>query len=257
MMRLLLLGGTSEAKQLARELHRQDVELVYSIAGLVRWPDLPCEVISGGFSRIGGLEQYLRAAGITRVLDATHPFAARMSRGAVEACAAAGIPCWRYLRPAWRPRENDNWHEFDEWRDLGLALIDHRSVLFTSGRLDQAFVDALYYGTLDIGQKQWYRSATRPAFELPPSMTWIEDIGPFRLEDERELMRRHTVDALVSKNSGGDLAGAKLEAARERGIPVYLLKRKPLPAADREFDHVETCRDALLEVFQAEVCDVD
>lgn len=256
-MRLLLLGGTSEAKSLAQDLHQRGVELVYSIAGLVRQPDLPCEVISGGFSRIGGLETYLREAGITRVLDATHPYAARMSRRAVEASAAVGIPCWRYLRPAWQRRANDNWHHFDDWRRLGLALADHRSVLFTCGRLDQAFADALYQDTRDIGQRQWYRSATRPHFELPPSMTWIEDIGPFTVEAERALMQRLKTDALVSKNSGGDHASAKLEVARARGIPVYLLRRKALPPADREFGDVDACRESLLEVFEREARDAD
>lgn len=254
-MRLLLLGGTHEARTLALELHQQGIDLVYSIAGLVRQPDLPCEVISGGFSRIGGLETYLREAGITRVMDATHPYASRMSRRAVEACATVGIPCWRYLRPAWEAGEKDNWHEFDDWRDLGLALIDHRSVLFTAGRLDQAFVDSLSHATWDIGQKQWYRSATRPAFELPSSMTWIEDIGPFDVDAERELMQRLQTDALVSKNSGGRLTAAKLEVARERGIPVYLLKRTTLPPADREFGDVETCRDSLCQAAGFEICD--
>ena len=256
-MRLLLLGGTNEARLLARELHQRGIDLVYSIAGLVRQPDLPCEVISGGFSALGGLENYLRDAGITRVLDATHPYAVRMSRNAVEACAAAGVPCWRYLRPAWQAQENDNWHEFASWRDLELALIDHHAVLFTMGRLDPDFVEALYHSTMDYAQKQWQRSATKPAFKLPPSMTWIESIGPFNLDAERELMQRHGIDALVSKNSGGDQAAAKLEIARERGIPVYMLKREPLPDVEREFDRVETCCEALLEAHASETRNAD
>ena len=256
-MRLLLLGGTNESKGLARELHQQGVPLVYSIAGLVRQPDLSCEVISGGFSRIGGLEKYLREAGITHVLDATHPYATQMSRRAVEACAAVGIPCWRYLRPAWQADPRDNWHEFADWRDLGYALIDHQAVLFTAGRLTQEFIDMLYHATCEVGQKQWYRSATRPEFKLPPSMTWIEAIGPFNIEAERELMQRHGIDALVSKNSGGNLSGAKIEVARERGIPVYLLRRESLPPIEREFDRIEACRDALLEAMQVETSDVD
>ena len=247
-MRLLLLGGTHEAKALARSLHAQGIDLVYSIAGLVRHPDLPCQVISGGFSRSGGLEAYLHEAGIDQVLDATHPYAANISRRAAEASAAAGVPCWRYVRPAWQAQAGDNWHEFDDWRDLALALVDHRSVFFASGRLDQDFVNSLY---LNVDQKQWYRSASTPVFELPPSMTWIEGIGPFPIEAERELMRRHAIDAVVSKNSGGDLASAKLTVARERGIPVYLLKRKPLPQVEREFDHVDDCRDAVLTWFKS------
>ena len=245
-MRVLVLGGINEAVTLARDLHQCDVRLIYSIAGLVRQPDLNCTVVSGGFSKIGGLERYLETEKITLVLDVTHPYASKMSEQAVAACVSSGIPCWRYLRPAWVQQEGDNWHVFESWGRLNLALIDHKAVFFTAGRLDQAFVDDLYEWTRDTVQKQWVRSINKPKFEIPPSMSWIEDIGPYELEGERALMSKYKIDSVISKNSGGNHAIAKLEAARERGIPVYMLKRPRLPEADREFDDVDECREALL-----------
>ena len=247
-MRILVLGGINEAVTLAKDLHQCEVRLIYSIAGLVRQPDLDCNVVSGGFSKIGGLEGYLKTEEITMVMDVTHPYASKMSEQAIDACAAVGIPCWRYLRPAWKQLEGDNWHEFDTWARLSHALVDHAAVFFTAGRLDQTFVDDLYEWTRDTVQKQWVRSANKPNFDIPPSMSWIEDIGPYGFEGEQILMNKFNIDAVISKNSGGNHAIAKLEAARERGIPVYMLKRPQLPKVDREFDDVDECREALLQV---------
>jgi precorrin-6A/cobalt-precorrin-6A reductase len=254
-MRILVLGGINEAVTLAKDLHQCDVRLIYSIAGLVRQPDLDCTVVSGGFSKIGGLEGYLKTEEITMVLDVTHPYASSMSQQAVDACAAVGIPCWRYLRPAWEQLEGDNWHEFDTWARLSHALFDHAAVFITAGRLDQTFVDDLYEWTRDTVQKQWVRSANKPGFNIPPSMTWIEDIGPYGFEGELALMNKFNIDAVISKNSGGNHAIAKLEAARERGIPVYMLKRPALPKVDREFDDVEECREALLQICRQSAVD--
>jgi len=245
-MKILLLGGINEAVRLAGDLHRSGVDLVYSIAGLVRQPELDCEVVSGGFSQIGGLEAFLKSRGIGLVLDATHPYASKMSEQAVAATAAVSIPCWRYLRPAWQAQSGNNWHLFDTWERLSHALVDHDAVLFTAGRLQQSFVDALYEWTRNTVQKQWLRSSIKPAFQLPPSMTWIEDIGPYEVSGERELMKKFKIDSVISKNSGGEHAIAKLEVARERQIPVYMLKRPGLAEAGREFDDIEQCRDAVL-----------
>ena len=246
-MKVLVLGGINEAVTLVKDLHQCDVRLIYSVAGQIGQPDLDCTVVSGGFSQIGGLEGYLKTEEITMVLDVTHPYASKMSEQAVTACASVGIPCWRYLRPAWEQQEGDNWHVFDTWERLSHALVDHEAVFFTAGRLDQAFVDDLYEWTRDTVQKQWVRSANKPDFVIPPSMTWIEDVGPYELEGEKALMAKFKIDAVISKNSGGDHAIAKLGAARVRGIPVYMLKRPVLPEAEREFDDVEECREALLQ----------
>ena len=254
-MRVLVLGGINEAVTLAKDLHQCDVHLIYSVAGLVRQPELDCTVVSGGFSKIGGLEAYLKTEEVSMVVDVTHPYASKMSQQAVDACAALGISCWRYLRPAWEQEEGDNWHEFESWDQLSHALVDHEAVFFTAGRLDQTFVDALYEWTRETVQKQWVRSATKLKFNIPPSMHWLEDIGPYGLEGERSLMDKYRIDALISKNSGGIHTIAKLEAARERGIPVYMLKRPQLAEVEREFDDIDECREALLKVCQQSSAD--
>ena len=256
-MNVLLLGGIHEAVRLARELHADNVPVVYSIAGLLRQPKLPCRVVSGGFSRIEGLEVFLDAEDIGMIVDVTHPYASRMSAQAVESARSAGIPCWRYLRSPWRSRQGDQWHEFSAWENLPPALVNHDAVLFTAGRLQQTFVASLFGLTRERGQRQWVRSATRPTFRLPSSMTWIEAVGPYTLEGERDLMRKFAIDAVISKNSGGVHASAKLEVARERGIPVYLLRRPMLPEAGREFTDVGACRDAVREFYCAKNGDAD
>jgi precorrin-6A/cobalt-precorrin-6A reductase len=246
-MTVLLLGGTADAITLAHTLHRRDIKLIYSIAGLVRQPELPCAVISGGFSRYGGLRAYIDSERISMLIDATHPYAAKMSNTAARVGAEAGIPCWRYLRPPWATQEGDNWHEFERWEQLADALFDHEAVFFTVGRLPQTFVDSLYLWSRNNAQRQWVRSAIKPAFDMPPSMSWIEAIGPYELELERELMKKHRIDALVSKNSGGAQTVAKLEIARERKIPVYMLKCPILPPVEREYSDLGECCEQICE----------
>ena len=163
-MTVLLLGGTSDAITLAHFVHRRGIKLIYSIAGLVRQPELPCEVISGGFSRFGGLRAYLDSEPISLLIDATHPYAAQMSTTAAQMTAETGIPCWRYLRPPWAPQAGDNWHEFERWEQLADALFDHEAVFFTVGRLPQNFVDSLYLWSSNNAQRQWVRSAVKPDF---------------------------------------------------------------------------------------------
>jgi precorrin-6A/cobalt-precorrin-6A reductase len=246
-MTVLLLGGTTDAITLAHTLHRRDIKLIYSIAGLVRQPELPCAVISGGFSRYGGLRAYVDSERISMVIDATHPYATEMSAIAARVSEETGIPCWRYLRPPWAEQEGDNWHEFERWEQLADALFDHESVFFTVGRLPQKFVDSLYLWSSNNAQRQWVRSAIRPGFEMPPSMRWIEAIGPYELEPERELMKKHRIDALVSKNSGGAQTVVKLEIAREREIPVYMLKRTLLSPVAREFGDLGECCEQICD----------
>ena len=242
-MSLLLLGGTAEAKQLARTLQQRGIDVIYSVAGLVRQPQLDCRVISGGFTQFGGLRRFVGDADVNAILDATHPYASNMSATAVAAARDCGIALWRYQRPAWQSRAGDDWHEFDDWRELPALIEDYRVVFFTAGRLSAELAARLAAPGTGKGQRQLLRSATRPDFSLPESMTWIEDIGPFRLDAERALFERHGIDALVSKNSGGDATVAKLDVAREQGLPVFLLRRPRLQAAEREFADLDSCAD--------------
>jgi len=242
-VKLLLLGGTADARQLAQGLQQRGVEVIYSIAGLVRQPRLDCRVLSGGFSARGGLQQFVAQAAIGAILDATHPYAQRMSATALAVARAQGIPLWRYQRPPWQAQAGDDWHSFDHWPELAPLLCGKRAVFFTAGQLTQAFVEKLQAHCAAGGQRQVLRTAIQPEIELPKSMTWIEDIGPFDIDAERDLFERFRVDALVSKNSGGAATAAKLEVARERGVPVFLLRRPLLAAADVEFCEPRQCLD--------------
>jgi precorrin-6A/cobalt-precorrin-6A reductase len=242
-VKLLLLGGTADARQLAQDLHWRGVEVIYSIAGLVRQPQLDCRVLSGGFSAQGGLQQFVAHEAIDAIMDATHPYAQRISATALAVARAGGIPLWRYQRPPWQAQAGDDWHTFEDWSELPQMLRAKRSVFFTAGQLTQAFVEQLQAHCAAGGQRQVLRTAIQPEIELPESMTWIEDIGPFDIDSERDLFERYRVDALVSKNSGGAATAAKLEVARDRGVPVFLLRRPLLAAADVEFSEPRPCLD--------------
>lgn len=255
-MKLLLLGGTADARKVTRELEEQGLlqisgadkdglQLIYSIAGLVRTPQVPCEVISGGFSQYGGLQVYLEENGIDAILDVTHPFAKRMSNTAVAAARQCNIPCWRFHRPAWTKQAGDRWQLFDGWQELIPALSGKKSVLLTAGQLDQALLDQLVEQAEDQSQQLILRTAAPPRAELPGSVLWIKAVGPFNEADELALMQQHQVDAVVSKNSGGAATEAKLAAARQLGIEVLMLQRPAFDAADQQFSTVIDCVDWL------------
>ena len=240
-MSLLLLGGTADAKFLARELHRQGITVIYSIAGLVRQPQLDCRVVSGGFSRLGGLGKFIEDESIDAILDATHPYAQRMSEQAVAVARLRGIPVWRYQRPPWQAQTDDVWHEFSDWQSLAPLLQTFRSVFFSAGQLLPEFVDQLGSQVDNGEQRHLLRTANSPDFGLPESIIWIEGIGPFDIDSERALFDRYAIDALVTKNSGGSATGAKLTVAQERGVPVFVLQRPSLAATDREFAELGSC----------------
>lgn len=245
-MRLLILGGTTEAKVLARRLHNQSISVIYSIAGLVRQPDLDCRVVSGGFSQYGGLEAFVKNEAINAILDATHPFAMNMSNQAVTASNNIRIPCWRFLRPAWQATQDDDWKDVNYLRELIIPLSDRQFVFFAVGQLDKDFIDEVKTAARPR-QKQLIRTAVKPSTKLPDSMTWLKAIGPFDLDSELALFRRYKIDALVCKNSGGDATSAKLVAARQLGIPVFMLKRPLLDAVEHEFDQIEHCVEFVLK----------
>jgi precorrin-6A/cobalt-precorrin-6A reductase len=246
-MNLLLLGGTAEAKQLARDLQQprglqqQGVEVIYSLAGLVRQPQLDCRVVSGGFSVRGGLHRFIEDEAVDAILDVTHPYAQYMSERAVEVARQCGIPVWRYQRPSWQPQPGDTWQEFADWPELLTHLRPYRSVFLSAGQLSQDFVESVRLQSGDSGQRHLLRTATALDFDLPASMTWVEGIGPFDIDSERALFERHAVDVVVTKNSGGSATIAKLTLAREQGLPVFLLQRPQLAAADVEFERLDEC----------------
>ncbi|WP_051949232.1 cobalt-precorrin-6A reductase [Methylosinus sp. PW1] len=220
-IRALILGGTSEARALAARL-AGDARLhaVVSLAGRTSAPlASPLPVRIGGFGGVEGLTRYLVEERIERVIDATHPFAARISANARAACAALGLPLLVYTRAPWSPMEGDCWIEVADNAGVVAALGETpRRVFLTIGRLGLAdFLCAPqhYYLIRTIDQPQ--------ENDLPPRYQLILERGPFTVESELSLMRASAVDLIVSKNSGGRETYAKIEAARMLGLPVVMV----------------------------------
>ncbi|MNN00987.1 Precorrin-6A reductase [compost metagenome] len=194
--------------------------------------DLQCQVRVGGFGGAEGLANYLREAGITLLIDATHPYAAQISRNAASAARSAGIPCWALRRPAWQAQAGDDWREVEDWAGLIDALTPFHRPLFTLGREPLQHLD-------EIPPEQFW---TLRALEACPGNQRCEVIGargPFHLEDERALFLRRKIDVLISKNSGSVATEPKLEVARELGVPVLILKRPVLPDVDLLLAHTD------------------
>ncbi|MFM0195001.1 cobalt-precorrin-6A reductase [Paraburkholderia strydomiana] len=236
MTKVLLLGGTGDALRIARQLTSVDV---YSLAGLGKVPDdLPCSVRVGGFGGSEGMARYIANEEIGLVIDATHPYAAQISANTVNAARHAGVPCWALRRPAWQPRAGDDWRMVDGWDELTMALAPFRRPLFTLGREPLSHLD-------EIPPHQFWLVRCLDSHEDTERARIIAARGPFTLEGERALFALQHVDVVVSKNSGGSATEAKLEVARERRLPVVMLRRPSLPAADREFESVAELLDAL------------
>lgn len=237
MTTVLLLAGTSEATEIAARLHHK-TEVVSSLAGVTRTPRLrPGRVRVGGFGGIGGLTDYLRREQIDVLIDATHPFAARMPFHAAAAAAAADVPRCRVVRAPWRPADRDRWLEvasIDRAPDAVRSLGAHR-VLLTVGRQS-----ARAFGSAD-DLEIVARSIEVPD-GLPPRTTVVLDRGPFTVDDEVRLLVEHQIEVIVAKNSGGDATSAKLVAARSLGVPVVMVARPPQPVGTV----VETVDDAVV-----------
>lgn len=247
-MRLLLLGGTADARKLAENLFDHGIDVTYSIAGLVRVPKLPCKIISGGFTQFGSLAQYINDNKIDAVLNATHPYAAVMSRKASEAANACKIPCWRFMRPEWIQQARDDWQVLESWNDVLPVIANKQSIFLTAGQMDQKVIDQLVKNAC-AGQQQLLRTAVEPKQTLPDSMQWIKAIGPFSLEDELDIMKKHHVDVVVSKNSGGNSVFAKILAARELAVTVCMLNRPSAVEVDKTFYSLDQCEKSITLAF--------
>ncbi|AHI63028.1 cobalt-precorrin-6A reductase [Burkholderia thailandensis] len=239
--RVLLLGGTGDALRVARTLAPHDV---YSLAGLGKAPDdLACDVRIGGFGGAEGLARHLREHAVALVVDATHPFAARISANAAAACRAAGVPYWALRRAPWRPRPGDDWRCVADWAGVLAAIAPFARPLFTLGREPLAHLD-------EIPLHQHWLVRCLDAHEGNARARVLAARGPFSIDGERTLFATAAIDVVVSKNSGGAATEAKLEVARERRIPVVMVGRPALPDADREFGDTAALVDAL-RIFRA------
>ncbi|HKA83446.1 MAG TPA: cobalt-precorrin-6A reductase [Acidimicrobiales bacterium] len=221
-MKVLVLAGTREARELIELLAAEPgVEVVASLAGRTSSRvELPCPVRVGGFGGVDGLRRFLRSERVGAVVDATHPFAARMPHHALAAARGTGIPHLRLRRPPYQHRPGDRWVEVDDMAAAAVALrrLDARRVLLTVGRLDLE-----PFSTVP-GVHFVVRSVEPPA-QGPPGATIVTARGPFTVDGERALLAGHDIDALVTKDSGGD--DAKIRAARAAGIAVAMVRRPP------------------------------
>ncbi len=238
-MRVLVLGGTAEGRALAARLHPQ-VDLISSLAGRVPDPALPVgEVRIGGFGGVDGLRQWLTDNHISAVVDATHPFAATMTAHAASACAGIGLPHVVLRRPAWDPGDATVVASDAEAADR-VAAQGYSRVFLTTGRSGTAaFRDS----------EAWFliRVVTAPeSGTLPRNHELLFSRGPYDYDSEHALLRDHRIDVLVTKNSGGPLTRAKLDAAQTLGVDVVMIDRPPLPAGVTIAGSVDEAADWVL-----------
>jgi precorrin-6A/cobalt-precorrin-6A reductase len=235
-MRVLLLGGTSEARALAARLH-PDVDVISSLAGRVPDPALPVgEVRIGGFGGVDGLRLWLSEAGVDAVVDATHPYAATITASAAAVCEDVGLPHLVLARPGWDPGDATVVGS-DAEAAKTVAAERYSRVFLTTGRSGTAaFIDV----------DAWFliRAVTAPdADTLPRRHQLLLSRGPYHYDDELALLRDHHVDALVTKNSGGAMTRPKLDAASALGVAVVMVDRPPLPAGVRTVSTVDDAAD--------------
>ncbi len=240
-LRLLLLGGTREAREIASELAGETgIMVVTSLAGRTRDPLRPPGALRvGGFGGTDGLVAWLRKEEIDFVLDATHPFARRISAHAREACLRLGLPCLRLERPPWQAEKGDRWREVP---DLEAAL----PVLPQFGR--RVFVNIGRDEIPRLGgcpECRFLLRVVEPVSDLPGNVEAVTGRPPYTVAGDRALFERSGIEALLVRNSGGEGAYPKLVAARELGLPVVMIARPP-PLAGEHVTSVEAAIAAVL-----------
>jgi precorrin-6A/cobalt-precorrin-6A reductase len=225
-MKILILGGTGEARELAGRLVDMGHQVVTSLAGRTSAPLLPAgELRVGKFGGVPGLVGYLKARGFDRMVDATHPYASLISENAVAAAAQSGVALVRYTRPSWIEPAGANWTHVPDIGFAAAALPSGASVLVTTGH--EGLDELLVRDDCDLV----VRLLEAPDQRLPRHATLVLGHPPYRLDDEIKLMQREEITHLVTKNSGGNQTSAKLEAAAQLGVSVIMIDRPTLPPA--------------------------
>jgi precorrin-6A/cobalt-precorrin-6A reductase len=225
--RVLILGGTGDAAELARRaVALPDLTVISSLAGRTEAPTVPVGPVRiGGFGGVEGLVNYLQQEQIDALIDATHPFAAQISWNAATAAQQVEIPFLMLIRPAWEPVAGDHWIETTSHEAAAQLLSDLAQRIFlTIGRQELAAFAHL--------TDRWFLmrmiDPPQPGSPVPPGELLLER-GPFSLEHERALLQQYQIEAIVSKNSGGAATYAKIEAAREARLPVVMIQRPAMP----------------------------
>jgi precorrin-6A/cobalt-precorrin-6A reductase len=220
--RVLILGGTSEAWEIATHLAaRSDVTVISSLAGRVSQPRLPAGIVRvGGFGGVTGLISYLIDEKIGVVIDATHPFASKISSNAELACNTISLPLIALERPPWEPNEHDSWCTVPD-AQAAASMVNHQRyrVFLSIGRQE--------LGAFSNCEDAWFlvRAIDAPSETLPAKSKLILKRGPFHLNDELQMLRSESISLIVSKNSGGPATYSKIEAARTLRIPVVMIDR--------------------------------
>ncbi|MER9376617.1 cobalt-precorrin-6A reductase [Mesorhizobium sp. M0491] len=223
--RILILGGTTEARQLAGKLAAR-ASITLSLAGRTESPvEQGVPVRSGGYGGADGLATYLRETGTDLLIDATHPYAARISANAAQAARVAGVPILALRRPGWEPVEGDRWTEVNTSGDAARALgLAPRRVFLALGRQEVAAFEAApqhHYLVRSV-------DAIEPKLAVPDA-SYLLARGPFREAEERALLEKQRIDVVVSKNSGGEATYGKIAAARALDLEVVMIQRPTLP----------------------------
>ena len=232
--RVLILGGTGDAAALAAQLSvLPGVEVTSALAGRTQQPSaLLGSVRVGGFGGSDGLVAYLKEQRISILIDATHPFAAQMSWNGAMAAVEARLPHLMLVRPEWETVAGDRWLEVESVEAAAQAIpTNARRIFLTIGRQQLAPFASL--------TEHWFlmRSIDPPAADVAlPNGELLLDRGPFTLENEIALLKQHMIEAIVSKNSGGDATYAKIVAARELELPIVMVQRPAMPSGDRVSD---------------------
>lgn len=228
--RLSIVGGTGDAVRLAaRAIDLPGLEVITTLAGRTREPNTIAGTVRiGGFGGEAGLVTYLQTEKIDLIIDATHPFAAQISWHVAGAATKVEIPRLMLLRPAWARSPEDNWIEVENIEAAVAAIPASAERIFvTIGRQQLAPFAVL--------RDRWclMRSIDPPDSNIPlPPGKLLLDRGPFSLDRERELLRDYQIQAIVSKNSGGDATYAKIIAARELSLPVVMVQRPIVPEGE-------------------------
>ncbi|MEM1374087.1 MAG: cobalt-precorrin-6A reductase [Pseudomonadota bacterium] len=228
-MKVLLLSGTREAREVAAWLHAGNVPAIASFAGVTREPELPAiPTRLGGFGGREPFRAYLRSERITHILDATHPFAAAMSARAQAVAEEEGVAYRQLLRPEWAPGAGDRWTTLAREEDASSHIPEGARVFLATGRQ-----------TLDrfaglAGRYLICRQIDPPERAFPfPNGEFLVGRPPFSVADEVALFRKLRIDWLVVKNAGGRMSATKLTAARQLGLPVAMIARPPQPPGER------------------------
>jgi precorrin-6A/cobalt-precorrin-6A reductase len=239
-MKILILGGTADARELAERLTQLGHDVTTSLAGRTRKPAIPAgQVRVGKFGGIPGLVGYLRAAGIERLVDATHPYAGLISVNAIGASQASGVPLVRYMRPPWIEPEGAGWVHVPTVSAAAQTLPPNANAFITTGH------DGLEHFVARDDCRMVARLIEAPGIELG-HIQWLDDGPPYRLNDERKLFDAYGFTHLVTKNSGGERTWPKMVVAQERGVQVIMLARPVYgPAVE-----VGTVEDAVAAVVR-------